>query len=195
MGIFPLPPLDVALVNTISVKSNPWVIPPPDQVDSWGDVMPLRPTKINYVDIVSASASVSTDHTNLSTSLDAYSQSPCLSSSYSSDPLIDTFPTNESIMEIMSLDEAPWNDTHHRSSFLPSLEVMFICLERFSSRFLTQPLYMHIMTHEFWSEGNMGNITQTMPIGISVKHSILEHIHIGVNCSPYEIKLYTRLFQ
>jgi hypothetical protein len=55
MGIFPLPPPHVASVNMISVKSDPWVIPSPDLVDTWGEVMPLSPAEINYVEIVSAS--------------------------------------------------------------------------------------------------------------------------------------------
>jgi len=41
----------------------------------------------------------------------------------------------------------------------------------------------------------MGNITQTMPIGIYVKLGIVENVHIGVTCSPDEIKIYTRIFQ
>jgi len=51
------------------------------------------------------------------------------------------------------------------------------------------------ITHEVWSEGNLGNITQTMPIDISIKPYVIEHIHIGVPCSPDEIKTYTHLFQ
>lgn len=62
MGIFPLPPLHVASVIMISVKYDPWVIPPSDQVDAWGDSMPLSPTEINYVAIVLASTFVSTEH-------------------------------------------------------------------------------------------------------------------------------------
>ena len=75
MCIFPLPPPHLASVNMISVKSYPWVIPP-HQVDAWGDVIPLSPAKINYVEIVSASASIYIDHTALGTSLDTYYQSP-----------------------------------------------------------------------------------------------------------------------
>lgn len=107
MGIFPLPPLNVSFVIMILVKYDPWFIPPPNHIDSWGDVMPFSPTEINYVEIVLTLASVSTDHNALSTSLDAYSQSPCLGSSDSSDPSTETFPTDENIMEIMSLKESP----------------------------------------------------------------------------------------
>ena len=76
MGIFPLPPPHAASVNMISVKSDPWVIPAPDLVDSWGEVMPLSPAEVNYVEIVSAANSASFDSHILKTSLDMYSQSP-----------------------------------------------------------------------------------------------------------------------
>jgi len=98
-------------------------------------------------------------------------------------------------MEIMSIEEATWNDIHHHSLFFPSPMVMSTCLEKFSSCFPTQPLQPPIMTHDVWSEGNMGNITQTIPTDISVKPSIIENVHIGVTCSPDEIKLYTHIFQ
>lgn len=52
MGIFPLPPPHVASINMILVKSDRWVIPAPDLVYAWGDVMLLSPTKFNYVEIV-----------------------------------------------------------------------------------------------------------------------------------------------
>ena len=87
MGIFPLPPPHVTFVNMISVQSNPWVIPSPDLVDAWGEVMLLSTAEINYMEIISASPLVSSDHLVLKTSLDVYSQSPWLGASESSDPL------------------------------------------------------------------------------------------------------------
>ena len=36
------------------------------------------------------------------------------------DYLSKTFPSDESIIEIMSTDESIWEDHHHRSMFLPS---------------------------------------------------------------------------
>lgn len=51
------------------------------------------------------------------------------------------------------------------------------------------------MTHDVWLEGNFGNITQTIPIDISIKPGIIEHVHIRVTCSLDDIKTYTRLFQ
>ena len=49
--------------------------------------------------------------------------------------------------------------------------------------------------HEVFSEGNLSNITQTVPINISVKPGIVENIHVGVTCSPEEIQVYTELFK
>ena len=53
MCIFNLPPPNVTYVNMISVKSNLWLFPSSDQIDSFGDVMPLSPTEINYAEIIS----------------------------------------------------------------------------------------------------------------------------------------------
>lgn len=54
---------------------------------------------------------------------------------------------------------------------------------------------MSIKVHEVFSEGNMGNIMQTISIDISIKPGIVKHIHIGVTCTPEEIQLYTDLFR
>ena len=38
--------------------------------------------------------------------------------------ILHTLPSNETIMEVMSLDEIPWKHHHHRSSFLPNLPMV-----------------------------------------------------------------------
>jgi len=195
MGIFYLPPPHVVSINMISVKSDPWGIASPDIIDTWGEVMPLSPAKINYVEIILASNSISYDFPISRTSLDTYSQSLWLGALESPNPLAETFLSDESIMDVMSLEEPPWNDAHHRSSFFPSPMVMFTCLEEFSSQFPSLPLPTLIMTHEVWSKGKLGNITQMMPIDISINPGVVENVHIRVTCSLDEIKLYTRLFQ
>ena len=51
-------------------------------------------------------------------------ESSSLSSStltFISDPCQQMFYIDESIREFMSLDKLPWDDLHHRSSFLPEL--------------------------------------------------------------------------
>ena len=56
MGVFPLPPPNVASINMITIRSDPWILPPTDQVESWGNEMQLSPAELNYVKIVAASA-------------------------------------------------------------------------------------------------------------------------------------------
>jgi len=151
--------------------------------------MPLSPTKVNYVEIVSAANSASFDTHISKTSLNLYSQSPCLAALESYDTLAKTFLVDEGIMEIMSLEEPPRIDNHHYSLFLPHLAIMSTYFEESSSPF-TPPT----IAHDIWLKGNLGNITQMMSIDISFKLGIIEHSHIGVSCSPNEMKTYTLLF-
>ena len=44
-------------------------------------------------------------------------------------------------------------------------------------------------------EGNMANVSATIPINIFVNPDVVENIHIGANCSPEEIAIYTALFK
>ena len=46
-----------------------------------------------------------------------------------------------------------------------------------------------------FAEGNMENISATIPINISMKPDVMENIHIGENCSPEEIAIYKALFK
>ena len=46
-----------------------------------------------------------------------------------------------------------------------------------------------------FAEGNIENISATIPINISVNLDVVENIHIGANCSPEEIAIYTALFK
>ena len=46
-----------------------------------------------------------------------------------------------------------------------------------------------------FAEGNMENIYTTIPINISTNPDVVENIHIGANCSPEKIAIYTSLFK
>ena len=46
-----------------------------------------------------------------------------------------------------------------------------------------------------FAEGNMENISATIPINISVNPNVVENVHIGANCFPKEIAIYTSLFK
>ena len=45
------------------------------------------------------------------------------------------------------------------------------------------------------SEGNLCNITQMNPIDISAKPDVIEHVHVGKNCSTDESEAYKALFK
>ena len=44
-------------------------------------------------------------------------------------------------------------------------------------------------------EGNMENISATIPINIFANPNVVENVHIGANISPEEISFYTTLFK
>ena len=50
------------------------------------------------------------------------------------------------------------------------------------------------LTRNLNSEGNLCNITKTIPVDISVKPDVSENIFIGQNSSPEEVQTYTALF-
>jgi hypothetical protein len=52
-----------------------------------------------------------------------------------------------------------------------------------------------ILTQDTFSEGNMGNISTTITIDISIKESVVENINLGANCMPNEVVSYTALFK
>lgn len=138
---------------------GPWIIPTNNKSDSFGNSMPLSPLELNYQEIVLVSMVTSENHTFFSMNLDTYVSWPWLVSWDSMDPFEWDFPINETIIEVMYLDEIPWNVLHHHSYFLPSLDEMPSCLEVFVSRFPTLPVHTPILVHEVLSEGNIEKIS------------------------------------
>jgi len=86
MGVFSLPPPNIAPVHMISIHFDPWVLPPIDRIESWGNVMLLSLAELNYVKIVSVLAS-SPEPDPSSRPLNSYVQSPWLRDGSSSNPL------------------------------------------------------------------------------------------------------------
>jgi hypothetical protein len=127
MGTFPtpLPPTThhIATVNMISTtayqsleSSDPWIVPSPLEFNVLGNTMPLSPAEAAYVAIQSASPSPYNPHL---LAPDAYMIPSTLDSLSSAiDYISQIFPSDESIMEMLSIDDVPWDDNHHRSSFL-----------------------------------------------------------------------------
>jgi hypothetical protein len=200
MGTFPtpLPPTTshIAAVNMISTwpqqsleSSDPWIVPSPLEFDGLSDFMPLSPAEAAYVAIQSTSPSSNTSH---ALAIDTYSLPSWLNSLSSAvDYISHIFPSDESIMEMLSIDDLPWDDNHHRSSFLPiSEEIRDI--QSVSSPDVPNDSKL---PQDTFSEGNMGNISPTITIDISIKEGVVENINLGANCTPDEVASYTALFQ
>jgi len=103
-----------------------------------------------------------------------YSHLSCLEPISIPDPFDKEVLIDESIMEVMTLDEMSWDDHHHRSSFLHCLDKIENNFSSvFSSEVVTNP-QCPIASLSFDSEKNIGNISATVPIDILVKPRITE---------------------
>jgi hypothetical protein len=117
------------------------------------------------------------------------------SPSCSHDCLNETFPSDEAIIEAMNGSGKPWDDMHHRSYFL--LELARIEQDDFRSTLseIVGHVVVLLDTHKIYAEGNMVSISPTFMIDISHTPGNIENVHIGVDCSPKEIFIYTELFK
>ena len=201
LGTFSLPTpnvqLPIANINMITSSTmsfdDPWIVPPESDFDSFNGPMPLSPFELAYQNVQSFSDTLSTssDLVNMinqeSFSILSLVSTPIL------DPTKQIFHTDEHIREFLSIDELPWEDLHHRSSFLP---VFYHFKNDFSSIFTTNYVKEPQNPHSHIDfELNLENISTTVPLDISVKPGIIENIHIGASCTTDEIKAYKALFQ
>lgn len=128
MGTFVIPPPNFPSysteANTIKSRTmqspDPWIMPLEYELSSYGSEMPLSPFELAYQVVQSLSDPASIDIDRVDTINEYYSHLPWLERVSFSDPFDHTFPTDESIMKIMTSDEMPWNNHNHHSSFLPS---------------------------------------------------------------------------
>jgi hypothetical protein len=155
--------------------------------------MPLSPVEAEYNAIQSTSPSMDDQHLLVSTSYSLPSQLDSLSSTF--DYILQMFPLDESIMEMVSIEEAPWDDHHHHSSFLPSLDEIEKDISSIFPTDIVDSPQSPILTQDNISEENLGNISHMITIDISIKEGIVENIQIGSNCSTKEVEIYTALFK
>ena len=90
-------------------------------------------------------------------------------------------------MEVVSLEEISWEYYHHRSSFLPPCHMVEDHFTSTVSSDIVPNPQPPILTRSVDSEGNLCNITKTMPVDISMKPGVSENIFIGQNSSPEEV--------
>ena len=98
-------------------------------------------------------------------------------------------------MEMLSIDNLPWDDNHKRSSTLPPLEEIHQDIRSIFPPDVTEAPQSPILTQDTLSEGSMGNISTTITIDISIKEGVVENINLGANCTPEEVVSYTALFK
>ena len=116
-------------------------------------------------------------------------------SSHAHDFLDDVFPSDEAIIEAIFGVELPWEELRHRSYFLPDLNhmehenFMEVLIKNIGSPVvpLSSPGQMY--------DGNMANLSPTIPINISRDPGKIDNVYIGEECSHAEIQEYTELFK
>jgi hypothetical protein len=115
--------------------------------------------------------------------------------SIGSNPLDTELFTDETLMEVMCPIEKPWEISHHKSSFIPTTDqlerldlelTMWKECDWFRNPFLIKPVFV---------EGNLSNISATIPINISSDPKVTENLLIGADYSPEEIQVYMDLFK
>ena len=95
----------------------------------------------------------------------------------------------------MALTKHPWEDIHHRSSFLPDQERVEKQIQVLSSTHIIDTPSVSPISQPTSSKGNLGNISKAISIDISVKLGVMEHNQIGEEFLPKEIEIYTALFK
>ena len=108
-------------------------------------------------------------------------------SSHVHDFLDSVFPSDKAIIEAMSGVEPPWEELHHRSYFL--LELDHLEHEEFRevlSERIGSPM-VPLSSPGLMADGNMENISPTIPINISRNPDRMENVYIGAECSHDEI--------
>jgi hypothetical protein len=105
------------------------------------------------------------------------------------------FTTDEMIMLVMSMEDTPWDDGHHRS-------ILFLERDTIKSYQWISTLsnivviyFIPESTHDVLYEWNLSKISPTIPLDISIKPGVVENVHIEASCSTDEVHMYKTLFQ
>jgi hypothetical protein len=189
MGTFPIPPPNVpppfvASINMISTSvhetpasHDPWTVPKHDDYLHYGEKMPLSSVESTYQAIQSEIPST-----------------PSLGDS-SLDLFHVIFPTDEMIMPFMSMEDTPWDDGHHHSILF--LEQHTIENYQWISASSTIVVISSVLEspHDVIYEGNLSNISATVPLDISIKPRFVENVNIGAACFDDDVVTYKSIFQ
>jgi hypothetical protein len=163
MGTFPIPPPDIpppfiTIINMISTivgeipeSYDPWIVPSSDDYLRYDDRMPLSLIEFAYQAIQSVTPS---PHYLL----DMYLY-----------PFRMVFHTYEKNMIVMSMEDTPWDDGNNRSILFLEPEIIesYQWISNVSTVVTISPIPQP--THDVLYEGNLGRISPTIPLDISIK--------------------------
>jgi hypothetical protein len=99
------------------------------------------------------------------------------------------------IMLVMSMEDTPWDDGHYHSILF--LEQHTLKSYQWISTLSTIVIISLVpdSPHDVLYEGNLSNISPTLPLDISIKPGVVANVHIGDLCSTNEVVTYKLLFQ
>jgi len=92
------------------------------------------------------------------------------------DFLDEVFPSDEAIMEVMSLDDPPWDEFHQRDSVYHKNKLCTYPLQILSIDYPEIVPSPFTTIHEIDAEGNLGNLSKTILIDILIKTCVMENI-------------------
>lgn len=171
MGTFTFPPSNFphndAQINMITSSTfesrDSWKVPSELEMILYGNEMPRIPFELSYEAIQSFSNSSTSEDNRMNMIIDEYSHLSCLEPISTPNPFNTYFLTDEWIMEVLTLDEMPWNNTHHHSTLFPSFDKIE---NNFSSMFSSETPsdpQCPISTLSSRFEQNLGNISTRYP--------------------------------
>jgi len=117
-----------------------------------------------------------------------------LDSTSTMDHLDTVLQSEEEIIEVMIGVDRPWEDLHHHSYFLPSLQEVE---SRFSELFTSDVCMVSnpLAPAHFHAKGNMSLISKMISTNISTNPNVIENLFIRTQCSLEEIQIYTDIFK
>lgn len=122
LGTFPFPPINTSssFATTHMITSDtifyddPWIVPSESEIDSFGNSMPLSPYEIAYEAVQSFADPCSTENDLMN----VVREESLFTSTSDLTTFSELVHSDEKIHEILCVDDLPWGDIHHRSSFL-----------------------------------------------------------------------------
>jgi ribosomal protein S17 len=97
------------------------------------------------------------------------------------------FPSDEAIIEEIIGDKKSWEDMHHRSYLLPKISRVENGEFKSTVSRSVNWTVNHFDKNGVYTEGNVVNILETIPINISKNLDVIENISIGAECSQDDI--------